>query len=127
MGKWKLRPVIHQQQHRSGDVFLLCLAQLVPPGGKFIGVLDVPSHRHLAIYSIDGMRPNRMKPRILQMSCSGDEAIMHRDGDRLAIEPIRKRGLLALLQTMTPLDERFPEIEDRPSGPDRCDALKQVA
>jgi antitoxin VapB len=42
----------------------------------------------------------------------GDEAIMHRDGDRLAIEPVRKRGLLALLKTMKPLEEAFPEIDD---------------
>ena len=42
----------------------------------------------------------------------GDEAIMHRDGDRLVIEPVRKRGLIALLKTMKPLEERFPEIDD---------------
>jgi antitoxin VapB len=44
----------------------------------------------------------------------GDEAIMHRDGDRLVIEPVRKRGLLALLRSMKPLDEPFPDIEDPP-------------
>ena len=49
----------------------------------------------------------------------GDEAIMHRDGDRLVIEPVRKRGLLALLKTMTPLDEEFPEIHDAPVKPER--------
>ena len=42
----------------------------------------------------------------------GDEAIMHRDGDRLVIEPVRKRGLIALLKSMTPLDEEFPRVED---------------
>ncbi|WP_291863737.1 AbrB/MazE/SpoVT family DNA-binding domain-containing protein [Bradyrhizobium sp.] len=42
----------------------------------------------------------------------GDEAIMHRDGDRLVIEPVRKRGLVALLKTMKPLQERLPEIDD---------------
>ena len=42
----------------------------------------------------------------------GDEAIMHRDGERLVIEPVRKRGLVALLKSMKPLDETFPEIED---------------
>jgi antitoxin VapB len=43
---------------------------------------------------------------------SGHEAIMRREGDRLVIEPARKRGLLALLKTMKPLDEEFPEIAD---------------
>jgi antitoxin VapB len=36
---------------------------------------------------------------------------MHRDGDRLVIEPMRKGGLVALLKTMKPLEERFPEID----------------
>jgi antitoxin VapB len=42
----------------------------------------------------------------------GDEAIIRRDGDRLVIEPLRKRGLIALLGTMEPLEDAFPEIED---------------
>ncbi len=42
----------------------------------------------------------------------GNEAIMHRDGDRLVIEPVRKRGLVALLKTMEPVNEDFPEIDD---------------
>jgi antitoxin VapB len=42
----------------------------------------------------------------------GDEAIMRRDGDRLVIEPVRKRGLVALLKTMKPLNEGFPGIND---------------
>ena len=37
---------------------------------------------------------------------------MHRDGERLVIEPVRKHGLVALLKSMKPLDENFPEIED---------------
>jgi antitoxin VapB len=28
------------------------------------------------------------------------------------IEPMRKRGLVALLKTMKPLDDAFPEIDD---------------
>jgi antitoxin VapB len=50
----------------------------------------------------------------VEFELPGDEAIMHRDGDRLVIEPVRKRGVLALLKTMKPLDEGFPEIGDRP-------------
>ena len=41
----------------------------------------------------------------------GDETIMHRDGARLVIEPVRKRRLIALLETMTPMEE-VPEIDD---------------
>jgi antitoxin VapB len=47
----------------------------------------------------------------VEFELPGDEAIMHRDGDRLVIEPVRKRGLVALLKSMKPLDEEFPEID----------------
>jgi antitoxin VapB len=50
----------------------------------------------------------------VEFEMPGDEAIMHREGDRLVIEPVRKRGLLGLLETMKPLDEKFPEIDDAP-------------
>ena len=52
----------------------------------------------------------------VEFELPGDEAIMHRDGDRLVIEPVRKRGLIALLKTMKPLEEDFPEI-DVPAPP----------
>jgi antitoxin VapB len=42
----------------------------------------------------------------------GNEAIMHRDGGRLVIEPVRKRGLLALLETMKPIEPGIPDIDD---------------
>jgi antitoxin VapB len=44
----------------------------------------------------------------------GDEAMMHREGDRLVIEPLRRRDLVALLKTMEPFDGDFPEIDDPP-------------
>jgi antitoxin VapB len=48
----------------------------------------------------------------VEFELPGDEAVMHRDGNRLVIEPVRKRGLIALLKTMKPLKEQFPEIDD---------------
>jgi len=48
----------------------------------------------------------------VEFELPADEAIIHRDGDRLVIEPVRKRGLIALLKTMKPLDVDFPEIDD---------------
>ena len=48
----------------------------------------------------------------VEFELPGDEAILRRDGDRLVIEPVRRRELIALLQTMKPLDEGFPEIDD---------------
>ncbi len=56
----------------------------------------------------------------VEFELPGDEAIMHRDGDRLVIEPVRKRGLIALLKTMKPLDESFPEIDDPVPTPENA-------
>ena len=38
------------------------------------------------------------------------EAIVRREDDRLAIEPLRKKGLLS---TLSALDEAFPDIDKR--------------
>ena len=48
----------------------------------------------------------------VEFELPGNEAIMRRDGDRLVIEPVRRRGLVALLKTMKPVDEQFPQIDD---------------
>jgi antitoxin VapB len=55
----------------------------------------------------------------VEFELPGDEAIMHRDGDRLVIEPVRKRGLVALLETMKPLEQDFLEIDDPVPAPAR--------
>ena len=55
----------------------------------------------------------------VEFELPGDEAIMRRDGDRLVIEPVRRRGLIALLATMKPLQGDFPEIDDPVPGPKR--------
>jgi antitoxin VapB len=55
----------------------------------------------------------------VEFELPGDEAIMHSDGERLMIEPVRKRGLVALLRTMKPLAEAFPEIDDPAPKPQR--------
>lgn len=48
----------------------------------------------------------------VEFELPGDEAIIHRDGERLIIEPLRKRGLLALLSSMTLTAETSPAIDD---------------
>jgi antitoxin VapB len=66
-------------------------------------------HRHVRLFRNGRNQAVRIP---VEFELPGDEAIMHRDGDRLVIEPVRKRGLIALLKTMQPLDERLPEIDD---------------
>ena len=53
----------------------------------------------------------------VEFELPGNEALISRDGDRLIIEPVRKRGLAALLDSWEPLDEDFPEIADPPPAP----------
>ena len=49
----------------------------------------------------------------------GEDAIMHKEGEKLIIEPVPPKSLLALLATLPPLDEDFPRINDLP--PDSVD------
>lgn len=42
----------------------------------------------------------------------GDEAIVHKEGDRLIVEPVRRGRLLALLLTLDPIDEPFPDVDE---------------
>jgi antitoxin VapB len=69
----------------------------------------MPEHRHVRLFRNGRNQAVRIP---VEYELPGDEAIMHRDGDRLVIEPVRKRGLVALLRTMKPLQEDFPEIDD---------------
>jgi antitoxin VapB len=70
-------------------------------------------HRHVRLFRNGHNQAVRIP---VEFELPGDEAIMHRDGDRLVIEPVRKRGLVALLKSMKPLDEDFPEIDDPVPG-----------
>lgn len=44
----------------------------------------------------------------------GDRVLIHRDGDRLIIEPVRRQNLLEVLAGLEPLgpDDRFPDIDE---------------
>ena len=47
----------------------------------------------------------------------GEDAVMRRDGARLIIEAAAPQSLIALLATLEPLDEDFPEIPDPLAAP----------
>ena len=42
---------------------------------------------------------------------------MRKEGERLIIEPVPPKSLLGLLDTLAPLDEEFPPIDDAPPEP----------
>jgi len=52
-------------------------------------------------------------PREFEMS--GEEAILRRDGERLILEPVPPRSLLAVLAALEPLDDAFPPIPELPT------------
>lgn len=50
-------------------------------------------------------------PKVFELP--GDEVMVHREGNRLIIEPItRKRGLLETLAELEPLDEELPDVDE---------------
>ena len=50
----------------------------------------------------------------VEFELPGTEALIHRDETRLITEPVRPAGLTALLESWTPLDDGFPDLDDAP-------------
>ncbi|HEC17086.1 MAG TPA: AbrB/MazE/SpoVT family DNA-binding domain-containing protein [Sedimenticola sp.] len=73
------------------------------------------SERHVRLFR-NGRNQALRIPREFELE--GDEAIIHKEGDRLIVEPVRKGGLLALLATLEPLDETFPDVDETLPPPD---------
>jgi antitoxin VapB len=47
----------------------------------------------------------------------GEDAIMRKEGNRLVLEPVPPRSLLAVLRDLPTLDEEFPPVVDAPANP----------
>jgi antitoxin VapB len=68
--------------------------------------------RHVKLFK-NGRNQAVRIPREFELP--GDDAIMRKDGNKLIIEAVPPRSLLALLATLEPLKEDFPPIlDDRP-------------
>ncbi len=65
--------------------------------------------RHVRLFR-NGRNQALRIPREFELE--GEEAIIHKEGDRLIVEPVRKGKLLALLATLEPLSDPFPDIDD---------------
>jgi antitoxin VapB len=70
--------------------------------------------RHVKLFK-NGRNQAVRIPREFELP--GEAAIMRKDGQRLIIEPMPLKSLLALLATLPPLNEDFPEIADPLPGP----------
>jgi antitoxin VapB len=67
------------------------------------------SGRHVRLFR-NGRNQAVRIPRELELDA--EEAIIRREDDRLIIEPIRKKGLLATLAALPPLDQDFPDVDE---------------
>jgi antitoxin VapB len=67
--------------------------------------------RHVKVFKNGRNKAVRI-PR--EFEFPGEEAIMRKEGDRLVIEPVPTKSLLALLAKLAPLPEDFPPILDIP-------------
>lgn len=68
------------------------------------------TERHVKLFK-NGRNQAVRIPREFELP--GDEAIMRKEGDRIVIEPARRKmSLLALLATMEPIEESFGDIAD---------------
>lgn len=68
--------------------------------------------RHVKIFK-NGRNQAVRIPREFELP--GEDAIMRKEGEKLIIEPVPPKSLLALLATMSPLDEEFPSVTELPT------------
>ena len=66
------------------------------------------TERHVRLFR-NGRNQALRIPREFELE--GDEAVLRKEGDRLIIEPVRKGRLLAVLASLEPLEETFPDID----------------
>ena len=69
----------------------------------------MPSERHVRLFR-NGRNQALRIPREFELE--GEEAIIRKEGDRLIVEPVRMGGLLALLDSLQPLDETIPDVDE---------------
>ena len=72
------------------------------------------AQRHVKLFK-NGRNQAVRIPRDLELP--GDEAIIRKEGDRLVLEPIKRRSLLEYLSTLEPIDEELDFGEDLPAEP----------
>jgi len=72
------------------------------------------AERHVKLFK-NGRNQALRIPREFELP--GGDAIIHKEGQRLIIEPAPPKSLLTVLASLPTLEEDFPPIEDRPAEP----------
>ncbi len=70
--------------------------------------------RHVKLFK-NGRNQAVRIPR--DMELPGEDAIIHREGEKLILEPAAARSLLKVLANLKPLDEEMPPIGELPIEP----------
>ncbi|QOJ23096.1 MAG: AbrB/MazE/SpoVT family DNA-binding domain-containing protein [Gammaproteobacteria bacterium] len=73
------------------------------------------NERHVSLFR-NGRNQAIRIPRDFELE--GTEAIIRKEGNKLIIEPIKKKSLKELLPVLPALDDDFPEIVDPVVEPD---------
>jgi antitoxin VapB len=71
------------------------------------------AYRHVKLFK-NGRNQAVRIPREFELP--GEDAIMHREGDKLVIEAAPAESLLAVLAQLSPIDDVFPRFDDPPPG-----------
>ena len=69
------------------------------------------TERHVRLFK-NGRNQALRIPRDFELP--GNEAIIRKEGRRLIVEPVERPSLSAVLATLAPLDEDFPQMDDPP-------------
>jgi antitoxin VapB len=66
------------------------------------------TERHVRIFR-NGRNQAIRIPREFELE--GNEAIIRKEGNRLILEPLEKKGLLSILEQLEPLEDGFPNVD----------------
>ncbi|MFZ1884728.1 MAG: AbrB/MazE/SpoVT family DNA-binding domain-containing protein [Rhodoplanes sp.] len=72
------------------------------------------TERHVKLFR-NGRNQAVRIPREFELP--GEDAIMRKEGNRLVLEPVPPRSLLAVLRDLPTLHEEFPPMVDAPATP----------
>lgn len=72
-------------------------------------LFSMPAERNVKLFR-NGRNQALRIPREFELA--GDEAVLRQEGGRLVIEPVVKRGLLAVLATLRPLRDNFADPDE---------------
>ncbi len=66
------------------------------------------SQRHARLF-LNGRNQALRIPREFELP--GEVVVIHKEGDRLVLEPLKTRKLLATLATLKPVTDEFPDVD----------------